>query len=125
MALATNDQVALTNNGSAAEPLSLRGNVLFGVLISNAAPWDVLWENGEVASGVPSTVLDKIDSGAPPEGAVKYEFSDLSPAYAGFIVRSYTRQPGGSGAATAYSLLRAEDGVNYEVLATELEAIQG
>ena len=123
MAIVIGNEVALVNNGSAAEPLSLRGNILFGVVIAGTDPWDVLWENGKIAEDVPGAVLDKISSSI--VDAKKYQWSDLNPAYAGFVVRAYARQTDGSGDITPYVMLRAEDGVNYEVLQSLLEAVPG
>jgi hypothetical protein len=110
MAIAAGDEVAIKRVVSDAA-LASRGNVLFGVvaLEDGGGNADVIWENGEFAQLIPTTVLDKILGVNAPQEIVEFTGGSNgveSPSYRGTIVRRYTRSLEGSSTPTSFTLIR-------------------
>jgi hypothetical protein len=131
MAIVAGDEVALIMDSSFAT-LGRRGNVLFGIanVVTSPTDIDVLWENGQLSEGLIAAILDKILPLVNAEQAV-YTFTDGSggvnnPAYQGVVVRTYSRNPAGTGSATPFTLLRSvSDGQLYEVPTAARQIVQG
>lgn len=117
MAIATNSIVALARTGAAGLNGFLGKKPLFGRVISaGPTPWDVLWENGEAATGVPTAQLDEIAFAAADPAVVRIENTSgdvVSGYYDCVVVAKYTRTTAGSVLLGTFYLLKAVNSNQY------------
>lgn len=128
MAIAVGDEVALARAAGDATTLEARGDVLFGIVYDTASNNSILWENGQVSTGIPSARLDLI-IGSTNQQAEVVGFGDSgnqnSPEYHGVVARCYSRNPAGAGSATVYVKMLSKNGQYYEVPALAIAPVAG
>jgi len=130
MAFAVGEEAAYFQPPSNSNYVERNGDFLFGVIAAlNGADADVLWSNGTFAETVPIAALDKINPGAstPHFGKVVRPVGPVSAEYTGVVIRTYTRQPSGTGTESAlFALVKLLSNDTFiELPVTQLEVLPG
>lgn len=143
MALAVLNEVSLINGliAAAADVFTRRGDVLFGIVIAEAAGVvDVVWENGQVSENVTTAAGGPLDLISAPAGSIAaYQGKIVLPLpaasgvnnvqsfeYKCEVVRGYARQRNGAGASADFLLLKnLSTGKLFESRPGDVEVIPG
>jgi len=134
MALAIGNRVSPAQGVPATVQLILPAvnGPLFGIIVSGAEPWNVLWNNGVHDTSIAGAGLDQITAG---DSSLKNQFEGkrvqiVSPdnqstwSYS-LCIAIYKRTPAGTGTAVDYALLQnTTSGAFQEVPAANIAVVQ-
>lgn len=134
MTFAVGEEAAYTQPSANANYMERNGDFVFGVVAATAGgppptTVDILWSNGNFSADLPIAALDKINPGAstPLFGKVVRPTGPVSAQFTGAVIRTYTRQPAGTGTETElYALVKLTNTDTFiEILASQLEVVPG